>query len=247
MTNTAIYSNSPAKDCSWARIASQLAESIAQGIYVPGQRLPSEHALAGQFGVNRHTIRRSLANLCQQGMLRVAQGSGTYVEDFAVDLALGRRTRHRQNLMQAGLKGRLHVLASATVEATPRLARKLQVAEGQALLWLKVLGEGANTPLQVSERYFPLPRFAALEAVVRETGSITDGLSACGVADYTRLSSRVSAEMPSETVAADLRQTASRPVLKVESLNVDTAGVPIEFSTAWFAGDRVSLTITHDD
>jgi GntR family phosphonate transport system transcriptional regulator len=101
--------------------------------------------------------------------------------------------------------------------------------------------------LQVSERYFPLPRFGGLEVVLRETGSITDGLSACGVADYTRHSSRISAEMPSEAVAADLRQTASRPVLRVESLNIDTTGIPIEFSIAWFAGDRVSLNITHDD
>ncbi len=33
-----------------------------------GQRLPSAHALAGQFGVNRHTIRRSLASLSSQGL-----------------------------------------------------------------------------------------------------------------------------------------------------------------------------------
>jgi GntR family transcriptional regulator, phosphonate transport system regulatory protein len=36
-------------------------------------------------------------------------------------------------------------------------------------------------------------------------------------------------------------------VLLVESLNVDLAGTPIEWARAWFAGDRVKLTITHDD
>jgi GntR family phosphonate transport system transcriptional regulator len=30
-------------------------------------------------------------------------------------------------------------------------------------------------------------------------------------------------------------------------VNVDTAGIPIEFATTWFAGDRVKLTVTHDD
>ena len=36
-------------------------------------------------------------------------------------------------------------------------------------------------------------------------------------------------------------------VLLVESLNVDLAGTPIEWARAWFAGDRVKLTVAHDD
>ena len=52
----------PARDSFWTRIAAELAEAIGSGVYPPGQRLPSEHALAEQFGVNRHTIRRSLAS-----------------------------------------------------------------------------------------------------------------------------------------------------------------------------------------
>jgi GntR family transcriptional regulator, phosphonate transport system regulatory protein len=33
----------------------------------------------------------------------------------------------------------------------------------------------------------------------------------------------------------------------VTSVNVDSAGVPIEFASTWFAGDRVRLTVSHDD
>src|SRR5690606_18489193 len=113
-TNTPLLANPaaarPARDSFWTRIAAELAEAIGSGIYPPGQRLPSEHALAEQFGVNRHTIRRSLASLCSQGLVRITQGSGTYVEDFAVDLVLGKRTRHQQGLAQAGLRGSLVVL-----------------------------------------------------------------------------------------------------------------------------------------
>ena len=61
----------PARDSFWTRIAAELAEAIGSGVYPPGQRLPSEHALAEQFGVNRHTIRRSLASLCSQGLARI--------------------------------------------------------------------------------------------------------------------------------------------------------------------------------
>ena len=36
-------------------------------------------------------------------------------------------------------------------------------------------------------------------------------------------------------------------VLLVESLNVDPSGNPIEWARAWFAGDRVKLTIDHHE
>jgi GntR family phosphonate transport system transcriptional regulator len=36
-------------------------------------------------------------------------------------------------------------------------------------------------------------------------------------------------------------------VLRVDSVNVDTAGVPIEFAVTWFAGDRVHLVVAHHD
>eukprot|EP01035_Chromulina_nebulosa_P014591 gene14591-19309_t len=106
----------PARDSFWTRIAAELAEAIGSGVYPPGQRLPSEHALAEQFGVNRHTIRRSLASLCSQGLVRITQGSGTYVEDFAVDLVLGKRTRHQQGLAQAGLRGCLVALSDSAAD-----------------------------------------------------------------------------------------------------------------------------------
>ena len=237
----------PARDSFWTRIAAELAEAIGNGIYPPGQRLPSEHALAEQFGVNRHTIRRSLASLCHQGLVRITQGSGTYVEDFAVDLVLGKRTRHQQGLAQAGLRGSLEVLHEQVAPATAALARALQVPVRSKVLVLRVMGNAEGQPLHVSERYFPLPRFEGLAAVVRETGSITAGFAAHGVADYTRRESRITAELPETQVATALRQPASRPVLQVESLNVDPAGVPIEWARAWFAGDRVKLTIAHHE
>lgn len=250
---TLTYENPAAADSGetpssfWARIAAELTEAISSGRYLPGQRLPSEHVLAEQFGVNRHTIRRSLASLSTQGLVRVARGSGTYVEEFAVDLVLGKRTRHQQSLSQAGVKGDLQVLSARTLLANGSQAAALQVPVRSRLLMLRVLGQTEHQPLHVSERLFPLPRFQRMEAAVRETGSITAGFLAHNVSDYTRRESRISADLPDATVAADLRQPINRPVLLVTSLNVDADGIPIEFSSAWFAGDRVKLTVSHHD
>jgi GntR family phosphonate transport system transcriptional regulator len=235
------------RDSFWSRIAQELAAAIGQGLYAPGIKLPSEHQLAAQFGANRHTIRRALAHLGHSGLVRSTQGSGTYVENLAVDLALGKRTRHRQNLAQAGLRGELRVIRRQTVSATSEQALALQLAAGSTLLYLQVVGEGAGQPLHVSERYFPLPRFAQLADIVEATGSITAGFAHHGVSDYMRQESQVSARLPSKEVAQLLGQSATRPVLLVKSLNIDTEHKPIEFACAWFAGDRVTLTVNHHE
>lgn len=229
----------------WARIAHEIADAIGRGIYAPGERLPSEHTLAEQYGVNRHTIRRSLSTLGQLGLVRSTQGSGTYVEDFAVDLVLGKRTRHQHNLAQAGLKGGFQVLASAVEAADAGVASALQLRTGSRVLHLVVLGDGGGQPLHVSDRYFPLPRFRRLDEHLRETGSITQAFLRLGVADYTRLQSRISARLPGPEVAEHLRQATSRPALQVSSVNVDAEGRPIEYARTWFAGDRVTLTVDH--
>jgi len=231
----------------WSRIAQELAAAIGQGLYAPGNKLPSEHQLAAQFGANRHTIRRALAHLGHSGLVRSTQGSGTYVENLAVELALGKRTRHQHNLAQAGLRGQLRVIRHQTVSATAEQALALQLTAGSTLLCLQVVGEGAGQPLHVSERYFPLPRFAQMAERVAASGSITAGFAQHGISDYTRQESQVSARLPSKEVAQWLGQSATRPVLMVKSVNIDTQGLPIEFACAWFAGDRVTLTVNHHE
>jgi GntR family transcriptional regulator, phosphonate transport system regulatory protein len=234
------------KDSFWTRIAAEIAASIGSGAYPPGVRLPSEHALAQLFGVNRHTIRRSLSSLSSQGLVRIAQGSGTYVEDFAVDLILAKRTRHSQSLSNAGLRGGLQVICARTERASATQAAALKVAVRSKLLYLEVLGEAQGQALHVSQRVFPLPRFEGLDVVVAQTGSITAAFAAAGVADYTRHESRITAQMPEPLVASRLRQPINRPVLRVESVNIDTQGVPIEYASTWFSGDRVKLTVSHN-
>ena len=52
----------------WRAIATTLGAEIAAGQYQPGDKLPTEAALAARFGVNRHTLRHALTDLAAQGM-----------------------------------------------------------------------------------------------------------------------------------------------------------------------------------
>jgi GntR family transcriptional regulator, transcriptional repressor for pyruvate dehydrogenase complex len=63
--------------------AAALREYIVANQLAPGTRLPAEPSLAASLGVSRNVLRQAVASLEALGMLRVTQGSGTYVADLA--------------------------------------------------------------------------------------------------------------------------------------------------------------------
>jgi GntR family phosphonate transport system transcriptional regulator len=227
----------------WARIADALARDIAAGRPAPGDRLPGEQALAERFDVNRHTVRQALKSLADRGLVRVEHGVGSFVGTFAVEYALGRRTRFAENLARAGMSGRHRPIADGRCIADAELARRLGVRAGAALVWVRSRGEANGRPISVSDHYFPARRFAGIAAAFADTGSITRALARCGVADFVRSWSGISAGLPDAETAALLGVPPSRPVLLVESVNADLDGRPVECGRTRFAGDVVQLVV----
>lgn len=56
------------------QIADRLVTAIALGVFVPGQRLPSERELASTLGVSRTTVRESISRLAATGYVEVRRG-----------------------------------------------------------------------------------------------------------------------------------------------------------------------------
>src|SRR5215472_9448661 len=72
----------------WRQIAERLSRDLLSGVLKPGDRLPTELDLASRYAVNRHTVRRAVAALADQGYLRVEQGRGTFVAEHMLDYVL---------------------------------------------------------------------------------------------------------------------------------------------------------------
>jgi len=226
----------------WRQIAETLAGEVSQGRFAEG-RLPTEPALAARFAVNRHTIRRAVAALAEQGLLRVEQGRGTFVAEQLVDYVLGRRTRFSANLQAQGREPGHRLLSVATMAADAATARDLGLRRGALVVEIEIIGDADGVALSYGIHRFPAKRFAALPAHFAETGSITAALRRCGVADYTRKLTRLLARLPSEREARHLAQPANRAVLQSEAVNIDAAGVAIQRSLVVFAGDRVQMVV----
>ncbi|MFD2044789.1 GntR family transcriptional regulator [Ornithinibacillus salinisoli] len=62
-------------------VKNAIQEKIADGIYIPHQKISSESELMREFGVSRHTVRLAIGDLVTTGWLYREQGSGTFCAD----------------------------------------------------------------------------------------------------------------------------------------------------------------------
>ena len=60
-------------------IMDQVERLILEGKVRPGQKLPSERALAEEFDVSRPTVREAIQKLEARGLVQRRHGGGTFV------------------------------------------------------------------------------------------------------------------------------------------------------------------------
>lgn len=58
-----------------------LVREISEGVYRPGDRLPSEAQLCERFGASRITVAKAIQSLQRDGLVTRRPGSGTYVQE----------------------------------------------------------------------------------------------------------------------------------------------------------------------
>jgi GntR family phosphonate transport system transcriptional regulator len=227
----------------WREIHATLKREIAEGVYKTGDRLPTEKELSERFGVNRHTVRRALADLTAEGAIYVRRGSGAYVCQGVVDYKLGHAVRFSQNIEGLGRTPTQKLLGYEAQAADDRVAERLALTPNAPVIQLQTLGEADGLPIVYARRWFPAERFPGLADAFRETGSISAAMARFGVGEFHRAWTRILARAPSRRVAAILGQPDIQPVLHAEGVNVDADGRPVEYALADWAGGRAQFVV----
>lgn len=227
----------------WRQIAEWLKAEIASGTFSEGTRVPTEADIAARFDVNRHTVRRAIAALTADGILRADQGRGTFVAAAALDYPIKSRTRFSEIISGQDRTPSGRMIGNAIEAADALLSEALSVPVGATLLRIETLRVVDGVPVLVATSWFEQARFPALLASYAETGSFTEALNACGVEDYSRKRSKVTAELVEPDDAALLELAAGQPVLVVESLNIDPEGCPVQYTRTRMAADRLQVVI----
>ncbi|THF48996.1 phosphonate metabolism transcriptional regulator PhnF [Allorhizobium terrae] len=228
----------------WRQIADRIRVAISDGLYDATGMVPPEAVLAAEFEVNRHTVRSALAALAQEGIVRAVQGRGTLIERRdRITFPISKRTRFTPGIGDQAriLEGLL--LESAEEPATAELAAHLKLKPGEKVIRMEGLRKADGQPVSRATSWFPAKRFAGIDDAYRKTGSVTAAFAACGLADYLRIKTEVSAVHADPSDRQELGLSPGAIVLVTKALNADPEGIPVQYAVTRFPADRVQFTI----
>ena len=227
----------------WKQISDDIETSIKSNTWKPGDKLPTEMELAKAYRVNRHTIRRSVHELVEKGLVSVEQGRGMFIPDYVLDYKLAKRTRFSEVVSSQNKFPGGRALSGEVINANKKVSEALTMQlEGKVCL-LRTIRELDGVPIVLASHYFSASRFPDFFARFDEFGSVSKTLDSYGFGNYERRSTNISARMPNSEEITSLKQPANRPVLITESVNVDSFGEPIEFGISAFSADRTNLIV----
>ena len=195
----------------WKSIAQALSGDIAEGRYAPGDKLPTEAELSSRFGVNRHTLRRAIADMADRGLVQPRRGSGVFVLAEPTEYPIGRRVRFHQNLTAAGRLPAKRILSLETRASDTREAEALGLTPGDLVHCYDGLSLADNVPVALFRSVFPAGPFPNLLTDLEETRSVTAALELGGVRDYTRAHTRLTAKRATGPQGGAAEHSRGRP------------------------------------
>jgi GntR family transcriptional regulator len=202
--------------------------------------LPPEDRLAQDFGVSRNTIRESLDLLRREGLVERVSGLGTRVVGSKYLHGIDALCGLAETLNGVG-RVRNEVRLSGLVPAPELVARRLEVAPGEPVMYIERRRFADDLPLSLDLTY-----------VVRDLGEQLLGHDLAG-SDVFVLLERLSgtplgdAEMAFEAASADAHSAAilgvpaGAPLMMLERLTRLQDGRAVDLEFIRMRGDRVTM------
>ena len=217
---------------------------VAAGHLAAGQRLPPERELAASLGVSRTTLREALGQLARAGYVsrKPGRGGGTFVCQPKIDRDLSVLRGLPDHLRRQGHVSSNKVLATRLMTADRKTAVELELADGMMVFELVRLRLSDGEPISMERSRFPADRFPGLleqplggsvYALLRDQYSVLPH----------RARERIEPVSAGPHEAESLCIDVGQPLLAVERVTYDEAGVPVEFGRDLFRGDRTRVVV----
>ncbi len=198
----------------YRQLADRLTVGIRRGDYAAGSRIPSEHQLAGQFGIGRPTVRQAIDLLVRKGMVTRRRGSGTFVCETPQEVNLFSLDGTNASFQKKGVAVKTDILEAVHL-------RSMGSADDnpfshQSAYFMSRLTRADQTPVLVEDIYLHAKLFAGIEKID------LDGRSLSRIAEEQFYLQPVSGKQSFGIVhlkgkrAVQLQVTAGTPVLMVK-------------------------------
>lgn len=227
----------------YQQLSEILIEQIKNGIFQPGNQLPSEMDLSKTYKLNRHTVRQAVAILREEGFIYKIKGKGTFVSNKKVPYKVSRKTRFTTSILAAGLNPDAKLLTSYEITAGTRFARRLGVTPSDKVTVLEILRFADNIPFCYTTSFLSSGKFPGLTDLLKDSFSLYSLLKDHFGVEALRASSSFEVSMPEDPDMEILQISQKVPLLVVKSVSKDLEGNIVEYCSTKFRGDFCSITV----
>jgi GntR family transcriptional regulator len=209
----------------------------------PGDRLPTEAAIASRFGVARTTAREALKLLEQDGIVDVRHGSGRYLSQVATLERPITRLESVTEMMSALGYSVTNQVASVTLRgADDAEAAAFGLALGDAVVVLERVRLHGDEPLIYSVDVIPRSIIGAPIEEVDWSGSLLGLLEANG-ARVTSAMAQLRVEMLPEAGQRAIGKRSADPWILLIQRNIDTSGAVVILSRDYHRYDSFTFNV----
>lgn len=227
------------------QISDAIRTRIVSGEWPRDHRLSPEPQLAEEIGVSRGTLRRALATLLKEGLLRQVPGRGTFVAEAVVGPEGAQSlSTLAEDLASQGIDLETRVLESELVAPPFAVAQLLHLAPGQLVLRLVRIRSAEGQPIALLHNYVRADLAPGIEKLDFARMTLFGALEERYNLDITSARRNFSAVLAPEEVIRELELSEGLPVQHLEQLTFLGEGTPVEYSDVWIDSRRLRVT-TH--
>lgn len=225
------------------QLAETLRGKIAAGEYAIGDQLPSERELMSIFDISRNTVRDAIDVLVQDGLVERDHGRGTFVAQPQLKLGLTRLTSFSEDMRERNLQPSSQLLKSEVSYPPEMVAHRLQLLEGDKVLYIERLRLADEIPMAINTSYFSLARCPQLSEENIGEGSIYSLLETRYQIHISHAEQTVRARIANQSQADLLKIAKGDPLLVIEGVAFNTESQPIEYMNQIYRADRYIFSI----
>lgn len=219
----------------------QLRELIKHPDFKDGELFPKEVDLAKRWGISRNTLRQAIAILVNEKLLERKKGSGTRVSQNRITTNLNNWMSFTHEMEDLGLEFKNLSVHAEMVAASAKVAKHLQINEGDEVLLLQRTRSIDDSPMVYFESYFH-PRIGISTDENFEIplyDILGDKYNVVPVYSQEALK----AIAAGKRIAGHLKIEKDQPVFERKRVVLDTARKPIEYNVCYYRNDWFTYTI----
>ena len=228
-------------------VVDALRERILAGEFGTG-RLPTMRELAAHYSASRETVARAIKLLQAEGLL-VSSGRSVYVQS-QTRLPGGVADRLDLLLQQQGLPSEEAVLEGpASIDATGKVARVLQVAEGTPVVHLLRRQGTTTSPYRLVEEFYPISLAGGdilARAQAEQSPDILNAIRKKHGREARRIHEDIITRVPTSREQRQLSIAGTMPVIEMHRFGRDSDGTPIMLHRIVFVGSLFTFSYEYE-